>query len=116
MLFIVGGFATVVNMASITVDGLVQQAALAFEMYKLGPYIRPDGLDAIAWVGIIAHPLNYAVWLYVALKRWQKQKFASWCAFAGAGVALIITVVLMVSAFAMHPEIMSWVEKGAPTP
>ncbi|MDJ1370797.1 hypothetical protein C7K25_05370 [Gulosibacter molinativorax] len=116
MLFIIGGFATVVHMATLLPDALAQQAALAFEAYGLGDYHRAAGLEDFAWVGIVLHPLNYGVWLYVALKRWQKKKYGSWCAFAGAGVALIISMTVMVIAFAMHPEILAWVESGSPMP
>lgn len=116
MLFIVGAFATVVNMSTMTVDGLARQAALAFEMYDLGAYVRPERLEDFAWVGVILHPLNYALWLYVALKRWQKQKYGSWCAFAGAGIALVISTVILITALAAHPEVLSWFEQGAPMP
>lgn len=114
MLFIVGVFATVVNMASLTADGLAQQSAVYFDMYNLGEYVRPAVLADFGWVGVVAHPLNYAIWLYVALKRWQKHKYASWCAFAGAGVALLISVAIMTAALAAHPEIVTWFQDGAP--
>lgn len=116
MLFIIGIFATVVNMASVTGDGLAQQAAVYFDLYELGDYHRPADLAAIGWVGIILHPLNYAIWLYVALKRWQKQKFASWCAFVGAIIAIVISAAVMITALGMHPEMIAWFQQGAPMP
>ncbi|KAB1643268.1 DUF6264 family protein [Gulosibacter chungangensis] len=116
MLFIIGVFATVVNMANLTGDALAQQGALAFETYGLGEYHRPADLAAIGWVGVALHPLNYAIWLYVALKRWQNRKFAAWCAFVGAVIAIVISAAVMMTAFSMHPEIIDWIQHGAPMP
>ncbi|MGO1545610.1 MAG: DUF6264 family protein [Gulosibacter sp.] len=116
MLFIIGIFATVVNMTVVTADGIAQQAALAFEQYQIGEYVRPEGLEALGLVGIILHPLNYAIWLYVALKRWQAKKFGGWCAIVGAVIALLLSLTILMIGLMAHPEMIAWVEQGAPMP
>ncbi|WP_254910472.1 DUF6264 family protein [Gulosibacter sp. 10] len=116
MLFVVGVAATVVHMASVTESGLAEQGVLAFQTYGLGDYVRPESLAGIGVIGLVLHPLNYAVWLYIALLRWRKRKFAAWCAVVGAVTAVIISVVIMTAALAAHPEVVEWAQRGISAP
>ncbi|NLT27044.1 MAG: hypothetical protein GXX90_10460 [Microbacteriaceae bacterium] len=104
-LFIVGIGATIVNMQALTEQSIVMQIAAMFEQYEAGDYVRAEGLAALGWAGIVAHPLNYALWLYVALRRWRAERFAAWCAIVGAVIGWLITVGVLAIAAGMHPRL-----------
>ncbi|WP_311478619.1 DUF6264 family protein [uncultured Gulosibacter sp.] len=114
-LFVIGIFATVNMMLASTERVLVMTIADFYEQYGLGGYVRPEGLAAIEWAGIILHPLNYAIWLYFAVRRWRAKKFSAWFALMGALVAWTISTVLMASAIFSHPGLIdAMLQQGFP--
>lgn len=115
MLFVIGVFATINFMSSTTEASIVAQAAALSREYGLTEYRRPDGLGAVEWTGIVLQPLNYAVWLYIALVRWKAGKQATWCAFVGALIAWGIASVLMGAGLAAHPDLFDTImQRGLP--
>lgn len=115
-LFVLGIFGTIVHMSSVTEQALVTQVAQLYHQLQLGPYQRPSDLGALAIVGIIAHVVNYAVWLYLAVARWNAKKRALWCAAVGAVLAIVITLAIVTVAMFAHPEIIDWFATGSPAP
>jgi hypothetical protein len=67
-LFALGIFGTIMHMTSVGEQALVSQVVVLFDQFGLGAYHRPSGLAAISWTGIVLHVVNYAVWLYVAVR------------------------------------------------
>lgn len=112
-LFVAGIFATIVNMQVFTVPSLAPQYAALYEQYGLGDYARPDGLEPLSLVGVIGHPIIYAVALYLALLAWRRGRLASWIALVGAVVAFLFSGVLMAVGIAMHPELLQAATSGA---
>ena len=104
-LFIIGIALTVSSMTALTEQGIVTQMAAMFEQYGAGDYTRPDGLAPIALAGVLLHPLNYALWLYLALRRWRAGKAAAWCAIVGGLIGWLITVAVLSVAASMHPAL-----------
>ncbi|MGO2112734.1 MAG: DUF6264 family protein [Pseudoclavibacter sp.] len=105
-LLIFGLFATVINMTLFTENTLAQQFAALFEDYGVEPYARPDGLGTLALVGILGHPVIYAIALYLTLIVWKRDRIAAWVPVVGAIVALLFTGALMVVGVMMHPELL----------
>lgn len=117
VLFALGIVGTIMNMNAATEQAFVNNAAEIFRMNNLGEYHRPEGLDVLSWAGIIGHPLNYAIWLYIALRRYKAGKRVVWCAFTGAIIAIVFGGMLSSGAHALHPEIWDFVFQSAvPTP
>ncbi|WP_125106256.1 DUF6264 family protein [Gulosibacter massiliensis] len=115
-LFVVGIFGTIIHMSSVTEQSLVTQVALLYHQLDLGDYTRPADLGLVATTGVIAQVVNYAVWLYVAVRRWNASKRAMWCAAVGAVIAVAITLAVVTAAMFAHPEIIDWFANGAPAP
>lgn len=114
-LFAIGVFATINMMLASTERVLVMTIANFYEQYGLGDYVRPEGLAAIEWAGIILHPLNYAIWLYFSVRRWRAKKLTAWFALMGALLAWIISSLLMAAAVIAHPGLIdAMVQQGFP--
>ena len=110
VLFVFGGYATLTLMVGSTEDALASQVAMIYDLYGVGTYsTRPEGLDALGTVAIVAYLVNFALWLYLAIVRWQRRRRAAWCAFAGAAIAILIGIVVGGIALSMHPEFLDWV-------
>lgn len=112
-LFVMGIVATISSMTALTENALAAQAAAMFEQYEAGDYVRADGLAWISLAGIIVHPLNYALWLWIALGRWRAEKLAAWCAIVGAIVGWLMSTLLVTAALMMHPQLTDAVLKQA---
>lgn len=115
-LFVLGIFGTIVHMLNVTEQSLVTQVAQLYHQLDLGPYQRPADLGVLAIVGVVAHVVNYAVWLYVAVARWNAEKRAMWCAAVGAVLAIVITLAVVTAAMFAHPEVIDWFASGSPAP
>lgn len=117
MLFVVGLLGTILNMLQVTEQSLATSAAEFFRANNLGEYHRPAELELLSWLGIIGHPLNYAIWLYVALHRYRAGKLVMWCAIVGAIIAMLFGTLIGALALASHPEIWDFVlQSTQPTP
>lgn len=115
VLFVIGIFATINMMLASTERVLVMTISDFYEQYGLGEYVRPDGLAAIEWAGIILHPLNYAIWLYFSVRRWRAKKFTAWFALMGALIAWILSSLLTFSAVVSHPGLIdAMLQQGFP--
>ena len=117
--FVIGIGGTIMHMLTTTQSSIITQAAQAFAQYGVGEYHRPAGLEVIEWAGIILQPLNYAVWLWIALQRMRRGKSALWTAFVGAVIAWILTFALVGIALSLHPELVDAILTQAtatPTP
>lgn len=105
-LLVFGLLATIVNMTFFSENALAQQFAALFDEYGIEPYVRPAGLATLSIVGIIGHPVIYAVTLYLTLIVWRRDRIAAWIPVVGAVVAMLFTVALMLIGVALHPELL----------
>lgn len=104
-LLVIGLFATIVNMTIFTENSLAQQFAALYEQYGLTGYTRADDLATLSLVGILGHPVIYAIALYFTLIRWRRDKIGAWIPVIGALVAVVFSGVLLAVGVAMHPEL-----------
>lgn len=107
ILLVIGLGAAVVSMSSFTETALAAQYAALFEEFDAGPYLRPAGLTALSWVGILVHPVIYAVTLYLTLLRWRRRKPAAWIPVIGALVSLLFSWGLLAIGTALHPALLA---------
>lgn len=113
-LLLIGLLATIVNMTVFTENALAIQFATMSEQYGLDGYTRPDGLGVVSLVGIIGHPVIYAIALYLTLVVWRRNRLASWIPLVGAVIAFALTAALMAWAISMHPALLQAASQGAP--
>ncbi|GGA60517.1 hypothetical protein GCM10011490_08340 [Pseudoclavibacter endophyticus] len=114
-LLVFGMLATIVNMTFFTENALAQQFAALFDEYGIATYARPAGLTTLSLVGIIGHPVIYAITLYITLIVWRRDRIAAWIPVVGAVVAMLFTVALMLIGVALHPELLQ-AAMTAPSP
>lgn len=117
VILVMGIFATVMNMLMLTTNSLATQYAAVSEQYGVGPYERPAGLEPLSLIGVLGHPIIYALFAYLALKRWQAKKRGLWVAILGAVLGSLFSFAIVTAGLLLHPKLMDAVSSGAtPTP
>ncbi|MDO5051688.1 MAG: DUF6264 family protein [Pseudoclavibacter sp.] len=113
-LLVFGGLGTIMHMQLCTVNALAAGYAQLFAQNGLSPYVRPDGLEALSWAGLAAHPLLYALVLYWSLVRRRAGKRFMWLPVLGSLAAMLLTLLLSAIGVAMHPQLLELGATPAP--